>query len=149
LTATGACRGELASADIHAGRADRLGARRPALDQLAEQQRPRKLRRGVHRGLERLVLEARQQRRGQRRRPGAAQRLDRDARGLGLAPLARLDLDVAAQSQLQEAGDRLLEGRHVRWQRGARRLGDQPVDPHGALERGVVHQDRHPIGGRA
>ena len=47
LDRDGACRGELASADIHAGRADRLGARAPVLDQLAEQQRPRELRRGV------------------------------------------------------------------------------------------------------
>ena len=77
---------------------------------------------------QRGVLEARQQGRRQRGRPAAPQRLDRDPRGLGLASLAGLDLDIAAQPQLAEAIDRLLEGRHLRGELGAPGLGHQPID---------------------
>ena len=71
-----------------------------------------------------------------------------DHRRLGLAAGAGLDLDIAAQAQLAEAGDRLLEGRHAGRQLGARRLGDQPIDARGALQRLVVHHDRHAVGGQ-
>jgi len=61
-------------------------------------------------------------------------------------PLTGLDSDVAAQSQLPEAGDCLLEGRHAFGKVCCRSLGNQAVDTRGPLERGIVHHDRHGIG---
>src|SRR5205823_1762339 len=97
---------------------------------------------------QRGVLEARQQRCRQDIGPAATQRLDGDACGLRLAAFAGLDLDVAAQTELTETGDRLLQGRHRLGQCGARREGDQAVDAQGALERGIVHQDGYRVGGQ-
>jgi len=65
-----------------------------------------------------------------------------------LAPWAGLDLDIAAQPQLAKAGDRLFKGRHARRQVGPQGLGDQAVDAGGALQRVIVHGDRHAVGGQ-
>ena len=70
------------------------------------------------------------------------------AAGLGFAALARLDLDIAAEPQLREAGDRLLEDRHCRRQLCTPCLSDQPVDAHRPFQRIVMHHDRHAVGGQ-
>ena len=139
-------RGELLAVGVDAPGAHLFGPRPPILLDLAQQDRPGEFRRRLPGRDQRRVLEARQQRRRQRRRPAPPQGLDGHPRGFDLAALAGLDLDIAAEPKLGEAGDRLLEGRHVRRQLGARRLGHQPVDPHGPLERVIVHDDGHAIG---